>query len=136
MYRLFTLILGAALLAACAGSPTRNGPQTVTLKAVDIAYEPQSIEVTAGRPVTLTLVNEGALEHDFNILTIPVTDVHDSNEGEHMGHDSASSDLHTAAEPGGSSVLEFTPTEPGTYEFFCTVPGHKEAGAVGTLIVK
>ncbi len=126
----------AALLAACAVSPTSTGPQTVTLKAVDIAYEPQSIEVTAGRPVTLTLVNEGALEHDFNITKILVTDVHDSNEGGHAGHDDASSDLHTSVEPGGRSTLTFTPTTPGTYDFYCSVPGHREAGMVGQLSVK
>ena len=25
---------------------------------------------------------------------------------------------------------------PGTYEYYCNVPGHKEAGMVGTLIVE
>jgi uncharacterized cupredoxin-like copper-binding protein len=37
---------------------------------------------------------------------------------------------------GQAGTLEFTPTKPGTYEFICTVPGHKEAGMVGALIVK
>jgi uncharacterized cupredoxin-like copper-binding protein len=138
MVRLTLFILGAALLlTACAVGPTtRAEPQTVTLKAVDIAYEPKTFEVVAGQPVRLTLVNEGALEHDFSIRTIPVMDVKDSNEGEHGGHSGAQSDLHTSAEPGGSSLLEFTPTAPGAYEFYCTVSGHKEAGAIGTLIVK
>jgi uncharacterized cupredoxin-like copper-binding protein len=35
----------------------------------------------------------------------------------------------------GASV-SFVPTKPGTFEFFCAVPGHKEAGMVGTLIVR
>jgi uncharacterized cupredoxin-like copper-binding protein len=43
--------------------------------------------------------------------------------------------LHVAAEPGASNHLSFTPTKPGNYQFYCTVPGHKEAGMVGTLVV-
>ncbi len=41
-----------------------------------------------------------------------------------------------AALMGQTNTIEFTPTKPGTYEFFCTVAGHKEAGMVGTLVVK
>jgi uncharacterized cupredoxin-like copper-binding protein len=139
MNRLAASILGAALLAACAGSPTSTGPQTITIKAVDIAYDPATIEVAGGRPVRLTMENAGALDHDWSIKTISVRDVREINSeagGHDMGSMNSTLDLHTSAEPGGSSVLEFTPTEAGTYEFFCTVPGHKEAGAVGTLIVK
>jgi uncharacterized cupredoxin-like copper-binding protein len=45
-------------------------------------------------------------------------------------------DLHLPVAMGTTSSLEFTPTKPGTYEFECTVPGHKEAGMRGTLVVK
>ena len=45
-------------------------------------------------------------------------------------------ELHVAALMGQMATLEFTPTKPGTYEFFCTVAGHKEAGMKGTLVVK
>ena len=46
-------------------------------------------------------------------------------------------DLALTAPPGGGSgTLEFTPTEPGEYEYYCTVPGHKEAGMLGTLVVE
>jgi len=131
-------MLGAVLLAACAASPTSTGPQTITIKAVDIAYDPATIEVASGRPVRLTMENAGALEHDWSVATISVQDVREINSeaGDHdMGSMDNTLDLHISAEPGGSSVLEFTPIKAGTYEFFCTVPGHKEAGAAGTLIV-
>jgi uncharacterized cupredoxin-like copper-binding protein len=44
-------------------------------------------------------------------------------------------DLHFFARAGESSTLEFTALEPGTYEIFCSIEGHKEAGMIGKLIV-
>ncbi|MFP3361613.1 plastocyanin/azurin family copper-binding protein, partial [Planococcus sp. SIMBA_143] len=43
--------------------------------------------------------------------------------------------FHLHAQANSSNQLEFLPTEKGVYEFFCTVPGHKENGMTGTLIV-
>ena len=39
------------------------------------------------------------------------------------------------AEPGTSTTVLFTPTQTGEYEFECTIPGHREAGMVGKVIV-
>jgi len=44
---------------------------------------------------------------------------------------SASSPLKS----GDSGSSEFVPTEPGTYYYICTVPGHRELGMVGEIIV-
>jgi uncharacterized cupredoxin-like copper-binding protein len=44
--------------------------------------------------------------------------------------------MHTAIEAGQESTLEFKATQAGTYTFYCTVAGHKEAGMMGKLIVK
>ncbi|HRQ38081.1 MAG TPA: plastocyanin/azurin family copper-binding protein [Chloroflexota bacterium] len=153
-------------LAACGGaaepsSAVAVAPRTaVTLKATDIAYDNNRIEVVAGRPVKLTLHNNGVLEHDFSIIEIPHTgevmveemgehgaDGHDEM-GEHhetgghdemsdhdMGHMGLDPDVHVFAPTGGSQTIEFTPSTPGEYEFYCTVAGHKEAGMAGTLVV-
>lgn len=130
MKRFFLLFWLALALTACAAENQR------TLKAKDIAYDRATLEVTAGKPVTLTFDHEGALEHDFSITTIDVSGVHDSNAGEHGDHAGAPGNLHTAAKPGSRAVLEFVPNTPGAYEFYCTVPGHREAGMTGQLIVK
>lgn len=60
---------------------------------------------------------------------------HEEVAGHDMGHVSADPDIHVAAAPGSRNTIEFTPSEPGEYEFVCTVAGHKEAGMVGTLVV-
>ncbi len=38
--------------------------------------------------------------------------------------------------PSGKKVFEFTPTKSGEFSILCTVPGHKEAGMVGKLVVE
>ena len=38
------------------------------------------------------------------------------------------------AQPNGKATGDFT-VPAGTYQFYCSQPGHKEAGMVGTLTV-
>jgi uncharacterized cupredoxin-like copper-binding protein len=142
------LALGTAVLAACGGATaTEPAPTEVTLTATDIAYDVNAITTAAGRPVRVALHNTGALVHDFSIAAIPLSGEAQAVEG--MGDDHSMMDdheammsgmhgdaaIHVAAAPGATGTVTFTPTEPGTYEYFCTVAGHKEAGMVGTLTV-
>ncbi len=39
-------------------------------------------------------------------------------------------------QPGQGTTLTFTADKPGSFEYYCTVPGHKEAGMRGTLTVQ
>jgi uncharacterized cupredoxin-like copper-binding protein len=87
------------------------------LDARDIAFEPTEITISAAdEPVTITMENTGAALHNFAIDALDI-DV-DVNPGETV----------TFEIPAG--------TAPGTYDFYCNVPGHKEAGMVGTLVVE
>ena len=132
--KIFPVFLAVLISACAAGQPTTK----ITVNLKEFAFEPGTITVTAGQPVELALVNEGAVEHDFAIETIPAEDI--STEGSMSGHDMSDQHsefaLHTATGPGETSVLRFTPTEPGTYKIICSVPGHLDAGMTGELIVK
>lgn len=134
------------LLAACGGSgesaaPTARPAKPVTLTATDIAYDVNAIEVAAGQSLRLTLQNDGVLEHDFSIMKMPLNgevrgdEMEVDMEGHDMSNMSEEPDVHVAAMAGGSNTISFTPAEPGTYQYQCTVAGHKEAGMVGTLTV-
>ncbi|MBI5029299.1 MAG: cupredoxin domain-containing protein [Chloroflexi bacterium] len=137
---LLLLFAGLTLgLVACSGgaaSPKGASAQQVTIQVSEFSYQPATIEVLVGQPVKLTLQNKGSVEHDWAIQKIPVIDVREAGQGGHNMGGTTTPDLHVSALNGKSAELVFTPTRAGTYQVACTVAGHKEAGMVGTLIVK
>ena len=138
------IILTLFTLAACsAGGATETTPESkeVTLVATDIAYDLKRVEAVAGQPVSLTLDNQGVLEHDFSIVEIPlIGEVTTEHAEEPDDHDMSQVDeeptVHVAAAADGQSTINFTPAAPGEYVFYCTVSGHREAGMEGVLVVK
>lgn len=141
----------SVLIVACGGGDDQDtpaaadatGPQAVTIQAEDIRFEPMEIRVKAGTSIELTLVNTGALEHDFTAPGLNATDdivePHGHGDGEqsggHMMGDMEPGTVHLAAAGGEEAHVEFT-ARPGTISFYCSVPGHKEAGMTGTIVVE
>ena len=136
------LVLGLAALAAllpgcgAARAGARDIPPSpdalvVAVRGGEFGFEPSALRVPAGKLVRLELTNTGAIEHDVMFRRLPVTGVR-IPRGQHL-HDG---DVAAHAAPGKTAWMEFTPTTPGTYELFCTVLGHKEAGMQGTLTVE
>jgi uncharacterized cupredoxin-like copper-binding protein len=134
--RVFLGLFFVLLLSACGATP--RSTTEIIVEATDFAYSPLSITVPADQPVILRLKNAGKVEHDFVIDKINVIDVwaSDSGPAEHhqMGHE-PEYDLHFFAKAGETASLQLTAIEPGTYEIFCSIEGHKEAGMIGKLIV-
>ena len=133
---LFVTSLLVLLLSACGGAvqPTKE----ITLQLTDFSYRSPSSTIPAGEPVTLTLINNGAVEHDFVIEKVNVEFElkQDGGSTEHHAHGAEEKyDLHISAMPSKKSVAQITIDEPGTYKFFCSVEGHLEAGMVGELTV-
>ncbi|MBX5472576.1 MAG: nitrite reductase, copper-containing [Acetobacteraceae bacterium] len=60
--------------------------------------------------------------------------------GEGAVHDISFPDFHVTSErvtsPGASSTIVFQVGSAGTYSYFCTVPGHREAGMEGLIRVE
>ena len=111
----------------------------ITLDAEEWLFVPAVLEVPVGHRVELTLVNHGMVEHDVEVVGVPVEDIEVVGGAEGHGrlgsgyHDEGAVAAH--AEPGTTATVVFTATEVGVYEFACTIPGHKEAGMVGKLVV-
>ncbi|MDP9227868.1 MAG: plastocyanin/azurin family copper-binding protein, partial [Actinomycetota bacterium] len=80
------------------------------------AYEPTSLSAAAG-PVTINYDNPASLSHDVVV---------EDDAGTEIGK----TDLISG---GNTSVT--VELQPGTYTYFCDVPGHREGGMEGTLTV-
>jgi uncharacterized cupredoxin-like copper-binding protein len=109
---------------ATTGTPAPSAPApataTTSLKLIAnpgglLSYDAKSLSAKAGS-VSMTLTNNAPLEHNVTVAQ-------------------------------GAAVLGTTPTfiggrrtltltlKPGTYTFYCSVPGHRQAGMEGTLNV-
>lgn len=141
----FALVLASFALVACGGSSSSSssessspettaesngggaetaggsagGGSALNIEAASsgLAYASTTATAKAGK-VTVDFTNPQPVPHDVAI---------ESAGGEVIGQ------TETTAEGSETTEVEL---EPGTYTFFCTVPGHREAGMEGTLTVK
>ena len=87
-----------------------------------------TIMANVGDKIIFDVINDGVSFHAFG-----VTAAEDGFEGIFPGSEIASATSPLKAGEGGTS--EFIPTEPGTYYYISTVPGHRMQGMVGEIIV-
>lgn len=99
---------------------TDNGGETGggsdhAVEATDNAFDTDAITVKPGDTITLT--NNGFAQHDLQVTDLGIgTDL--LNNGDSM------------------TITIPEDAQPGDYEFFCSVVGHKESGMVGTITVE
>ncbi|WCK54840.1 cupredoxin domain-containing protein [Aneurinibacillus sp. Ricciae_BoGa-3] len=117
------------------GQPTP--PPSIVIEAREFAYSPNVIKLAKSEPVKITLINKGIQEHDLEIKSISFSQLQINEHSGHVHHSHNERNfLHIHANPGQQSEVIFTPNSDGTYVWFCTLPGHRESGMTGTLIVK
>jgi len=104
-------MMGSGVRSGQAPAPVAGAPE-VEVVARDFSFSPAEVNVPAGTSVNVVLVNDGDLPHD---ITIPA-----------LG-------FQVAALP-GTRVLSSLTAVPGKYEFFCSVPGHQDAGMEGLIV--
>lgn len=144
------LVLAALGLAACGSSSSSSGSETTATEQSEgaaesgsasggkaegkstgsastidfeadpnggLAYTSAKMTAKAGK-VTVDFTNPQPLMHDVAI---------EDSSGETVAQ------TNTVAEGSDSTSAEL---KPGTYHYYCTVPGHREAGMEGVLVVK
>lgn len=104
----------------------------LSVHTTNFSYTPSNITIKKGQLVTLTLNNTDTFEHDIEIRNFPYEI---QNTVEHMNHSNSNLDFHIHAPANSEKTLKFTPIKSGIYEFYCSIPGHKEKGMVGRLII-
>ena len=92
-----------------------SAQSVVTMSMVEFAFQPSTVSVS-GNTVTFNASNEGRFPHNIAI---------DGREG------SIFADNLTAGQSASATIT----LAPGTYTFYCPVPGHREQGMVGTLTI-
>lgn len=91
------------------------GAAEIRVIATEFGFEPATLDLVAGEPVNIVLVNEGLLPHELGIKEL---------------------EFHAHAEAGETVTVGFTPEETGEFEFGCYIAGHYEAGMFGEATIE
>jgi plastocyanin len=144
------LVAGLLALAGCGGSSKSS---SATTPATPASPTPATTGTTSSTPAatggtsggqTLKVAADpgGQLKYDTSSLTAKSGTVTiDFTNAAPLGHNltiASSSGAVQAATPtfqGGSKTLSLS-LKPGTYTFYCSVPGHRAAGMEGKLTVQ
>lgn len=125
------VILATSLaIIACGGGRPAPSAVEISTVATEFRYQPARWSVSPGAEVTVTLDNQGTVEHTFVVLAVGerVATTAEIDPGDVL--------FEVGAEGGQVTEAAFTaPSRTGTYQVICTVPGHLEAGMRATLEV-
>jgi uncharacterized cupredoxin-like copper-binding protein len=109
----------------------------VTMGETDgkMIFMPEKIQVKKGEQVKFMLRNNGELEHEFILATTAENLKHGEamKKNPDMEHDDPNG-KRLAPKKTNEMVWKFT--KAGEFEYSCLIPGHREAGMVGTVTVK
>jgi uncharacterized cupredoxin-like copper-binding protein len=104
----------ASPVASPVADAASGGGDVIELEAQDpFAWSVTEIEAAPGQ--VIRAVNTGMLEHDFTVDELDINEV-------------------LTDEPVEITIPEDAPVG-DSYEFYCSVPGHREGGMVGTLTI-
>lgn len=119
---LFGAVMGACLTSLAAGAAASAGggvaeapTTTATIQAKDTRFVEQSFSIGSGDVMGIFLINRDSVGHAFDIDSLNV---------------------HVALPPNSTTAVAIKPPGAGRLEFYCSIPGHRQSGMVGTIEVR
>ncbi len=111
-------IVLAQIVGVGASSPEAGAEELAGLPALatpGFSFDRQELSAKVGETVALRFDNTHNAPHSFDIDELNV---------------------HVQAAPGQERLIRFQAATAGTYTFYCAIPGHRQAGMEGRLVVE
>lgn len=128
-FLLAALALGGAILAAPANAQegrTLHVQAQLHDTALGPHMVPERIEAHVGDTLVVEVSNQGTTKHNLVFCSGPVAGTTCSQRFAFV----------PLMDPGQNRTVTFQVTQPGTFEYFCDVPGHRQGGMRGELVVQ
>ena len=115
-------VAGACLTSLLAASSTSAGTAlseppatTISVTARDTKFLEAALAATTGEVLGIYVTNQDGYAHAFDVDALGI---------------------HVPLPATSTTFVALKPTAAGALEFYCAVPGHKDAGMVGTITVR
>jgi uncharacterized cupredoxin-like copper-binding protein len=109
----------------------------ISMKEEDgkMLFIPERVEIKRGEQIKFILRNNGELDHEFVLATTEENLKHaeEMKKNPEMEHDDPNA---KRVVPKKTKEIVWKFSKPGQFEYGCLIPGHREAGMIGTVIVK
>ncbi|WP_416245055.1 cupredoxin domain-containing protein [Crocosphaera sp. XPORK-15E] len=99
----------------------------------ELIFVPNHLEFTAGKKYKILLDNPSPIKHYFTSK-----DFADASWTQNVkaGNVEIKGAIHELElKPAAEAQWNLVPMKPGKYELHCSIPGHKEAGMIGEIVV-
>jgi uncharacterized cupredoxin-like copper-binding protein len=98
-------------------------------------FIPDKLRIRKGEQIRFQLRNNGEIDHEFVVATLEDNLKHmkEMEKNPDMEHDDPNA-KRLKPKTAGEIVWQFT--KAGTFDFSCMIPGHRQSGMFGTIIVE
>ena len=122
----------AVLTGIAANAVARsNDPNEIPITIHYSHFDPASIRVPAGRPITFVITNTDPIDHEWIVGDAALHERH--RTGTEPVHNARPTEISIDALHERRTTVTFASA--GTLTYICHLPGHEAFGMVGTLTV-